>query len=342
MVDVGRVSDASLVLAGPIASSFEGTVRRTITELGLDGRVELLGPIEHDRMPAQIAAATVCVAPAASELAPWVTTMFPTRILEYLACRRAVVAPSRGTVNALLRHNVEGLLFAPGDPGDLARKLVRLLTDEALRRRLAQAGYELVRRDHTASNARRAIRRAYAELTLRSPWRERFAERAGTTELRPVTESDHFELNLADDEATEIAASPEPYLTGEGGLPDRSDPAGSLGPLAVGGTVVAFDRPAANDSGHWTSMDVGLTAVADDDWVVSDAAERRRSWHEVGEDEGTPLDVAAAPAAESTGRHFAAGEIDVPTPSPEMLEREDAFTAVGVLLGPGTGEPGSS
>jgi hypothetical protein len=127
-------------------------------------------------MPALIASAGVCIVPAAAELTPRPYALFPTRLLEFMACRRAVVAPRRGSVAMLIDHGREGLLFTPGDHIDLARKLRRLIDDPGLRDRLAANGYERVRRECTASAARRAIRNAYVELADRPEWRHRFAE----------------------------------------------------------------------------------------------------------------------------------------------------------------------
>src|SRR5207244_2401994 len=64
-------------------------------------------------------------------------------------------------------NNREALLFEPGDPIDLARKVLRLLGEPLLRDRLAQNSYERVRRDYTASAARRALRAAYNVLSDR-------------------------------------------------------------------------------------------------------------------------------------------------------------------------------
>ena len=58
-------------------------------------------------------------------------------------------------------------LFEPGDPIDLARKVLRLLGEPLLRDRIAQNAYERVRRDFTASAARRALRTSYNALTER-------------------------------------------------------------------------------------------------------------------------------------------------------------------------------
>jgi glycosyltransferase involved in cell wall biosynthesis len=176
MVDIAKQSDAQLVLAGPCAPGFEPQLRSAVIDLGIADRVQILGSVDHEQLPTLIATATVCVAPHAVELAPRPYALYPTKLLEYLACRRAVVAPRRGTVGMVIENGRDGVMFEPGDPLDLARKLLDLLEDAGTRDRIAHAGYQRVRREFTASAARRALRAAYAELAKR--FHDRFAEGA--------------------------------------------------------------------------------------------------------------------------------------------------------------------
>src|SRR5690242_14308163 len=165
MAAIVREVDARLVIAGPvIAPKFEQQLRDGIRELGLTDKVELVGPVDHDQLPALIATATVCVVPSASDLTPNPFVVYPTKLLEYMACRRAIVAPRRETATMVVEANREALLFEPGDPIDLARKVLRLIAEPVLRGRLAAAAYERVRRDFTASAARRMLRGAYNKL----------------------------------------------------------------------------------------------------------------------------------------------------------------------------------
>ncbi|MEZ4404058.1 MAG: glycosyltransferase family 4 protein [Kofleriaceae bacterium] len=215
MADVARASTARLVMAGPAAPGFEAPLRAAIAELGLAGRVELQDALDHDAMPALIASATIGVVPAAAELAPRPYALYPTRLLEFMACRRPVVAPRRSSVGMLVDHGREGLLFAPGDPADLARKLRRLLDDAGLRDRLAANGYDRVRREFTASAARRAVRTAYAELAERPEWRHRFAGETtgdldpanGVAVGEPIASDDEYEATVYEVAPTTADAS---------------------------------------------------------------------------------------------------------------------------------------
>ncbi len=201
MAAIVREVDARLIIAGPVVTpKFDAALRDGIRELGLTDKVEILGAVDHDQLPALIATATVCVVPAASDLTPNPTVVYPTKLLEYMACKRAIVAPKRETVQLVVDNAREALLFEPGDPIDLARKVLRLIGEPLLRDRLAAAGYERVRRDFTASAARRALRAAYAVVA------ERFAEQFSDED---DDESPKVEM-LADDdfEATVFEEAP--------------------------------------------------------------------------------------------------------------------------------------
>ncbi len=348
MAAIVREVDARLVIAGPvIAPKFEAALREGIRELGLTDKVELLGPVDHDQLPTLIATATVCVVPAAiADFTPNPAVVFPTKMLEYMACRRAIVAPRRDTVELVVEDNREALLFEPGDPIDLARKVLRLLGEPVLRDRIASAAYERVRRDFTASAARRALRHAYTVIA------ERFADQFGSEE---DDDAPKIEM-LADDdfEATVFEEAPQaPAVdTALNEIDDRL--------LASGHTssesVVAPPPPAEQtmerhpvapppspssraDSEPWTQSALTSAPGGQEDWVVTNVAAAGRSLDdsETGavHDDGTPIEgVAPAPVTGSIGSEnvFVAGEIDVPTPPPERRASVE-FTAASRLLG---------
>lgn len=244
MVDIAKQSDAQLVLAGPTAPGFEPQLRSAVADLGIADRVQILGAVDHEQLPTLIATATVCVAPHAAEMAPRPYSVYPTKLLEYLACRRAVIAPRRGTVGMVIEHGRDGILFEPGDPLDLARKLLDLLESPDARDRLARSGYERVRRDFTASAARRALRAAYAEIGKR--FADRFAEGAAAVadaDERPAGEP------IADDdyEATvfeEVPSVPDAVIVSS--ADDTGLETGLAPPLDA--AIAALDRGDRADS----------------------------------------------------------------------------------------------
>ncbi len=234
--------DARLVLAGTMAPKFEPTLRDGIRELGLTDKVEILAPVDHDQLPALLATATVCVVPAAADVLPNPLTIFPTKLLEYMACRRAVVAPHRDTILQVIDDGSEALLFEPGDPIDLARKVLRLLGEPGLRDHLAQRAYERVRRDFTASAARRALRAAY----------EVIADRFDLSGVASDDDAPKVEL-LADDDFEATVFVDEPAV-----------PSSHVDTSVSAIQAVEADGDSDSDDDSDDDSDIGLGAALDD------------------------------------------------------------------------------
>jgi glycosyltransferase involved in cell wall biosynthesis len=358
-LDISRELDARLVLAGRSTREFLKSLQNAVRDLELTSCVEFAGEVDHDDVPSRIARATVCVAPGAIELGPRPLGVYPTKILEYLACQRAVIAPRRGTVSMLLRDGQHGLLFEPGQPAHLAEQIVRLLNDPELRGRIARAGYELVRRAHTASGTRRELRKAYDWLSSQSPWRERFLEALDEIPTAHVTQLGTAEVTDASDYGRMAAggARERPIRAFESDMVELYDGDGShpetmisevadvtrveTSPLA--GPAVEDDlRSTQPVSVHATAVDGRAASM--DEWVVEDSRGRRPIPGAV--DDGTPVERLAAPPTSPLPTVFVAGEVDVPTPPPERIEGDtpeveidldagDLFTAVMPPLGAG-------
>ncbi len=370
MASIVREVDARLVLAGSMAPKFEPVLRDGIRELGLEDKIDVLGPVDHDQLPTLYATATVCVVPAAADLTPNPTVVYPTKLLEYMACRCAIVAPRRETVAQVVENNREALLFEPGDPVDLAKKVLRLLAEPALRASLAQNAYERVREDFTASAARRALRNAYNVLA------ERFAEQLGEDD----DDAPKVEILSDDDfEATVFEEAPAPAAVDNTALNkmnpleealSHDDGTGSTSSESVAAPPSPREadetmerapvKPGPRDA-NWTVSALAVPpapAGPPDDWVVTNVASVVRELEdeaaesesaESGGDDGTPIEgviAAAPPLGGMSEGTFVAGEIDVPTPPPERISREERetpavdFTAASSMLGqPDAPEP---
>jgi glycosyltransferase involved in cell wall biosynthesis len=154
-----------LMLAGAVDETFRPLYEQSLVDTGLPHHeIEALGPIDHDDIPRVIAQATVCVAPGTPDQLARPLAGFPTKLLEYMACRRAVVAPRVPSVQEVLEDGQDGLLFDPGSAEDLARAVGQLLDDTELRDALAESGYRRVRSAYPASATRRRVLESYARL----------------------------------------------------------------------------------------------------------------------------------------------------------------------------------
>jgi len=95
--------------------------------------------------------------PAVSDVAPWLQSIdifvlpslseaLSNSLMEAMASGCMCIASNTGGNPELIRHGHTGLLFQPGDPDDLTKKLRSVIADAQLRTELAQASTELVHR----------------------------------------------------------------------------------------------------------------------------------------------------------------------------------------------------
>lgn len=120
-----------------------GRVRTLVADNSLDEMVTLTGKIPQERGAAHLAACDILVSPHVPN--PDGTPFFgsPTKIFEYMAMGRAIVASDLDQISEVLHHGETGWMVRPGDSGAVAEGILRLVEDPDLRARLG-------------SNARRA------------------------------------------------------------------------------------------------------------------------------------------------------------------------------------------
>ncbi len=103
----------------------------------LGKHLTLAGALDYDRVPALLGSQDVLVIPRPrSRTARY---GFPSKLPEYLALGRPVVATRVGAQGRLIDHLENGLLIAPGSVTQLEEALLQL-QDPELRRRLGEAG----------------------------------------------------------------------------------------------------------------------------------------------------------------------------------------------------------
>lgn len=103
-------------------------------------RIEQLGLLTGDALLSHMDRIDILVVPSRNDGRPMV-------IQEAQARRIPVVASRVGGIPELVEHGVTGLLCAPDDARGFAEAVDRLANDPALRRRLADAAFDRVRRD---------------------------------------------------------------------------------------------------------------------------------------------------------------------------------------------------
>ena len=106
-----------------------------VQQLGLDNSVTFTGAVPHDQIPALFALSTV-------EAATFNTTRYPgpgIAHMEAMAAGLPVIATEVGPQSSFNLHNWENaVLLPPNRPKVMAEALIRLLSDEELRRRIGE------------------------------------------------------------------------------------------------------------------------------------------------------------------------------------------------------------
>jgi glycosyltransferase involved in cell wall biosynthesis len=126
-----------------------GAARRITADGGVDERVVWTGLVPQHDGAAYLAACDLLVSPHVPN--PDGTPFFgsPTKLFEYMAMGKAIVASNLDQIGQVLTHDRDAWLVAPGDADALANALHRLATDAALRKRLGAAARAEVLTHHT-------------------------------------------------------------------------------------------------------------------------------------------------------------------------------------------------
>jgi glycosyltransferase involved in cell wall biosynthesis len=152
-----------LVLAG--RGEMQGQLQRRVDELKLRDAVQILGRVDHDKVPALIRSFDIMVMPSVYE-----SETFGVAAIEASACGVPVVASRVGGVPEAVIHEQTGLLVPPRDAGALAAACIALIDDPSRRRRMGNAGRRFVRRYYDWNDNTRLMAEIYrAALAGESP-----------------------------------------------------------------------------------------------------------------------------------------------------------------------------
>ena len=133
---------------------------RLARALGVADDVQFLG--EQDQVVPLLSAADVFLLPSAQE-------SFGLAALEAMACEVPVVASRVGGLPEVIEDGVNGFLHDPDDLDGMAASTLRLLTDEALHRRVAEAARAVGRRAGICDSRIVPLYEAYYEEVLKQP-----------------------------------------------------------------------------------------------------------------------------------------------------------------------------
>jgi len=135
-------------------------------EKSLNGAVTFTGNVPYDDIPRYIAAMDITVAPYKPHENFYYS---PIKIFEYMIMGKPVVAGRIGQVEEIITHHETGMLYEPGNIGQLTAALAKLAGDASLRHRLGERARAWVQKERTwENNARRVIEMAQGLIERRS------------------------------------------------------------------------------------------------------------------------------------------------------------------------------
>lgn len=155
-VEFARASpNARLLLVGD--GDERPRVAAILATLTRKRRVIMTGRVPPSKIPSYLAACDIVVSPHIP--LPDNTPFFgsPTKLFEYMAAGKAIVASRLGQIADVLDHERTALLVEPGQPASLVAALERLADDPGLRERLGH-NTQVAAREYTwRANAQRIV-----------------------------------------------------------------------------------------------------------------------------------------------------------------------------------------
>lgn len=145
--------------------------RQLADDLGLAGRVELLGWVKGEKKAALLASATVYALPSYNE-------GLPVSVLEAMAAGLPVVSTPVGGIPEVVTDGVEGYLIQPGDVESLADRICQLLGDAQLRHKMGAAARAKVVASFSVECIVPQLEAIYAEFGILSGLAENATSRA--------------------------------------------------------------------------------------------------------------------------------------------------------------------
>ena len=159
---VREIPEAKLLVVGDGPQRPE--LERIITESGLQKQVVITGFQPYETMPRYINLATICVN---TFLITDVTRdIFPTKIVQYLACGKAVIATSLPGMKAVTPGEHQGIVYV-NSPDGVVSEAISLLKSAERRQQLEQAALSYVKQEHGYDKIAHQLEAALGKVTGR-------------------------------------------------------------------------------------------------------------------------------------------------------------------------------
>jgi glycosyltransferase involved in cell wall biosynthesis len=140
------------------AGRFRDEVEQIIRKAGKEPQVIFAGHVDHHKVPALLDACDILLSPHVPLEDGSDFFGSPTKLFEYMAMGKGIVASRLAQIGDVLTHEETALLVEPANVAELSAAILRLANSPELRARLGAAARQAAVERHTwKQNAQRVI-----------------------------------------------------------------------------------------------------------------------------------------------------------------------------------------
>ena len=140
------------------AGRFRDEVERNVRTAGKERQVIFTGHVDHERVPSLLDACDILLSPHVPLEDGSEFFGSPTKLFEYMAMGKGIVASRLGQIGDVLADEETALLVEPGNARELSEAILRLSQSKVLREKLGAAARDMAITEHTWKlNAKRVI-----------------------------------------------------------------------------------------------------------------------------------------------------------------------------------------
>jgi glycosyltransferase involved in cell wall biosynthesis len=140
---------AKLVIVG--TGEDQARLENIATETGIASNLVFTGMQPYSRLPEFIQASDICINPF--ELNGITSRILPTKLFQYLACGKPVIASKLPGTLPFLRGEEDGVIYT--EPADTVNAVIKLLSDPTARQKLGEQGAAAARKYEWTEIAKR-------------------------------------------------------------------------------------------------------------------------------------------------------------------------------------------
>jgi glycosyltransferase involved in cell wall biosynthesis len=151
-------SDIGYVIIG--RGDFQHGAKALVNRLGLHNRVHLLDTVTHEKVPAAMKSLDLLVLPSLT-VKTW-KEQFGQVLIEAMACGVPVVGSNSGAIPEVIGD--AGLIFSEGDAQGLANAIMKIASNETLRRSFMEKEWKRVMENYTHQKIAAKTAQLYQEI----------------------------------------------------------------------------------------------------------------------------------------------------------------------------------